>query len=487
MQKTTKFLLLTIIIILITSLYLFWFTSQEQTILLPKLTEKAIELVDEDVFFTSDTSIYKYPSTDFDSISEINGLESVHRIGILTNGWSQIMFNNEIAYVLSENIVVETPATLTETNQKMYILPEQATIHAIDGLHESIDTLTIATKVTQIGVLSNNVWSKISYNDIEAYILTENLSIERPVIYTLVNETQYASKSLSIYDTYKDTKIEIGKLNWADDIKRIAIGDNGWSKVIYKEQEAFIETDLLVDSIYPIKYSDSTATITITKEWYGNAWCYIAHLKFSDYDRLGTSCANGKYNKGNETTSHAAKRLNAIFCVNGCYSAPYLSYPVARDGICWNNKTCWNPAVYNKNNGKLLCGWETNGTPGIAGVNLGYLVKSGKVTDTFNFGPPILNHGKILVSGGGGRAQRTFIGSNGKPGDIWIIVSDGRKNDGESSGLTGYQCAKLLKDKGCTFGVPLDGGGSSTMYFNGKVLNAAEGNERAVVDFVYFK
>jgi hypothetical protein len=36
-------------------------------------------------------------------------------------------------------------------------------------------------------------------------------------------------------------------------------------------------------------------------------------------------------------------------------------------------------------------------------------------------------------------------------------------------------------------GVSEDGGGSSTMYFNGQVLNAARGNERAVIDFVYFK
>jgi exopolysaccharide biosynthesis protein len=33
----------------------------------------------------------------------------------------------------------------------------------------------------------------------------------------------------------------------------------------------------------------------------------------------------------------------------------------------------------------------------------------------------------------------------------------------------------------------LDGGGSSTMYFNGKVLNSAAGNERSLVDFVYFR
>ena len=53
--------------------------------------------------------------------------------------------------------------------------------------------------------------------------------------------------------------------------------------------------------------------------------------------------------------------------------------------------------------------------------------------------------------------------------------------------MTIYNCAKLMHDLGCTYGVMLDGGGSSTMYFNGKVLNSAKNNQRAVVDFVYFK
>ena len=79
------------------------------------------------------------------------------------------------------------------------------------------------------------------------------------------------------------------------------------------------------------------------------------------------------------------------------------------------------------------------------------------------------------------------MGTNGNPGDLWIVVSDGRYNDGESAGLTFYEGAQYLKELGCTFGIHLDGGGSSTMYFNGKVLNAVAGNERAVVDFAYFK
>ena len=57
----------------------------------------------------------------------------------------------------------------------------------------------------------------------------------------------------------------------------------------------------------------------------------------------------------------------------------------------------------------------------------------------------------------------------------------------KSAGLTYSQCARLLGEKGCVFGIPLDGGGSSTMVFQGKILNSAKAGQRSVVDFVYFK
>lgn len=236
---------------------------------------------------------------------------------------------------------------------------------------------------------------------------------------------------------------------------------------------------------YPLTYQDGSAKITIYKEWYQNAWVYAAHLQFSNYSRFGTACANGAYGNGTETTRHAYSRLGAIFAVNGDYSSKNLNYPVARSGKVWNNKNCWVPAVYSRSNGKLMSAWETGGTPGIAGQDLATLVSEGKVSDTFSFGPPILSGGSITVGGDTSRAQRTFIGTNGAPGDIWVVVSEGRYTDGKSAGLTYRQCAQFLQNKGCTFGVPLDGGGSSTMIFKGKVLTAT--SQRAVVDFVYFK
>ena len=311
-----------------------------------------------------------------------------------------------------------------------------------------------------------------------------------------VDEIVYAISTVNVRSGPSTDDTILGSLSYGESVQRTGVGSKGWSRVIYNGEEAYVYASYLSTtnpaqdtSGYPKTYSDATCSITITKEWYENAWCYIAHLQFTDYSRFGTSCANGAYNNGYETTSHAASRLNAIFAVNGCYSAPYLNYTVVRSGELCNGsgRNTWVPAVYSSQNGLLQSAWETGGTAGIAGVNVDSLVESGAVTDTFCFGPPILVNGSVSTGSDTSRAQRTFIGTNGNPGDIWIVVSEGRNADGESAGLTYTQCARLLAEKGCTFGVPLDGGGSSTMVFQGKVLNSAKAGQRSVVDFVYFK
>ena len=321
------------------------------------------------------------------------------------------------------------------------------------------------------------------------------------VTFNAVEETVYAKSDVNVRKGPSTDYSKVGVLKGGKTVTRTGIGSNGWSKVIFDGQECYINSSYLTTSkpevevnvnntsSYPLTYSDGSATITIYKEWYKNAYCYAAHIKFSNYSRLATSCANGKYGNGTETTSHAAKRLGAILAINGCYSSKNLDYIVVRDGKIWNGKdrNTWLPAVYSQNTGKFLSAWETGGTPGVAGKNVSDFVSSGLFTDSFCFGPPILSGGSITAGSDSSRAQRTFMGTNGNAGDIWLVVSDGRYNDGKSAGLTYKEMASYLQSKGCTFGIPLDGGGSSTMVFQGKVLNAEKGHERAVVDFVYFK
>ena len=330
----------------------------------------------------------------------------------------------------------------------------------------------------------------------------EQPAVEQPAVtVSVINAPMWTTVNVRARTEPRDDS-PYSKIVYAgDEVYAIELDkETNWCKVTWDNETVYILNKYLQDTkpkvvgaaevSYPITYSDDTCTIEIYKEWvgeskYAGAWTYIAHLKFTDYSRLGTECANGKYNNGYEKTSSVANRLGAIFCVYGCYSAPYLNYPVMRSGVVWNDKYCTVPGVYSNQTGIFQ-------DPVTAGYNkqlLSELVEDGTVTDTFCFGPYFLINGEITCEyDGSNRAQRTFMGTNGEPGDIWIAVSEGRYVVKVSAGLAYWECANLLKENGCTFGLCLDGGGSSTMVFNGQILNHMQGNaERAVVDFVYFK
>lgn len=315
-----------------------------------------------------------------------------------------------------------------------------------------------------------------------------------PVV-TAVNETVYATCSLNVRSGPGTSYDVVGNLSTGDSVKRIGTTAEGWSVIEYNNSTCYASSQYLTtekvespaavsDSIsYPLSYGDATCSITVNKEWYQNAYCYIAHVALSDYSRLATTCGNGTYG-GYETASSAANRVGAILCINGCYSAPCLDYGVVRNGTVCNDKPCYVPAIYNGNTGIF----SSPEAAGIAGNSLSSLASSGQVKDTFCFGPAILVNGSVVGGNDTSRAQRTFMGTTGRAGEFYLVVTEGRNVDGKSAGLTYKECASLLQSKGCTFGIPLDGGGSSTMVFNGKVLNHLQGgSERAVVDFIYIK
>ncbi len=110
-----------------------------------------------------------------------------------------------------------------------------------------------------------------------------------------------------------------------------------------------------------------------------------------------------------------------------------------------------------------------------------------------SFGPALVEDEEIVVNTNTevGQAMksnpRTAIGIIDANHYVFV-VSDGRTS--ASSGLSIYELATFMKSLGCTTAYNLDGGGSSTMYFNGKVVNnpTTNGNrisERKVSDIVY--
>jgi exopolysaccharide biosynthesis protein len=76
------------------------------------------------------------------------------------------------------------------------------------------------------------------------------------------------------------------------------------------------------------------------------------------------------------------------------------------------------------------------------------------------------------------RNPRTAIGVTAN-GQILLVVIDGRSN--KSRGATMVELGQVMKGLNATFALNLDGGGSSTMVVNGKIMNdPSDGNERKV-------
>ena len=236
-------------------------------------------------------------------------------------------------------------------------------------------------------------------------------------------------------------------------------------------------------------YKDGNVDINITTVRKNNTTVYVADVKLSDSSYLKTALAYDSFGTNvTETTSSMAENNNAILAVNGDYYGTDRSGYVIKNGVIYRN-TVRNDseypdlAVYKDGSFKII--YETE-------VTAEELLADG-VVNLFAFGPSLIENGEISVDQNTEVRQamtknpRTAIGIVDKNHYI-LVVSDGRTN--ESEGLSLYELAEVLKEYGATTAYNLDGGGSSTMYFNGNIVNNPTTNghrisEREVSDIVY--
>jgi exopolysaccharide biosynthesis protein len=240
-------------------------------------------------------------------------------------------------------------------------------------------------------------------------------------------------------------------------------------------------------SITEKSYQDENIKITIETVRKYNSNLYIADIQVSEPSYLKTALANNTYGRNiTATTSDMAEQNNAIFAINGDYYGFRDGGYVLRNGVTYRGtvRSGDNDALVIDKNGDLSIAKEGK-------VSLDTLSDKG-AWQVLSFGPGLVDNGKIVVNSSSEVAKaassnpRTAIGQVSELHYI-VIVSDGRTS--ESEGLSLLQLAQELKERGCTVGYNLDGGGSSTMYFNGEIINKPTSgksiSERKVSDIVY--
>lgn len=231
-------------------------------------------------------------------------------------------------------------------------------------------------------------------------------------------------------------------------------------------------------------YSDENIQISIETILKYDSTIYVADIQVSDAAYLKTAFANNTYGRNVKAkTSDIAAAQNAIFAINGDYYGFRDDGYVLRNGIIYRDSASENEALVIDQNGNFSIVDESD-------VSMASLSENWQV---LSFGPALVENGDIMVDSSSevGQAKesnpRTAIGQI-SAGHYLVIVSDGRTD--ESEGLSLLQLAQEFKERGCTIAYNLDGGGSSTMVFNGEVVNnPTDGRsiaEREVSDIVYF-
>ncbi len=234
-------------------------------------------------------------------------------------------------------------------------------------------------------------------------------------------------------------------------------------------------------------YADENVNITLSTYRVGDTTVYVADVKLSHPSLLKTALAGDRYGRNiKEKTSVMAEAKGAILAVNGDYYS-------AREGCVLRNGTLYRD-FNSDSDGEALVIYQ-DGTVDIVKESEGdanALLSEGAM-QILSFGPALVKDGEVSV--GVNDEVDKAMANNPRTAFVYysanhyaLVVGDGRTS--ESKGLSLYELAGFLQGLGAVSAYNLDGGGSSTMYFNGRVVNNPTTNgkrisEREVSDIVY--
>ena len=233
-------------------------------------------------------------------------------------------------------------------------------------------------------------------------------------------------------------------------------------------------------------YQDTNIQITIDTLRKYDTTIYIADIQIKSTDYLKTALAKNTYGRNiKQTTSAMAEEHNAIFAINGDYYGFRNAGYVLRNGVLYRDTT-------RSSSSDDVLVIDKNGDFSVIDENQTAAQALRDVWQMFSFGPALIRDGSVAVTTNSEVGQsmnsnpRTAIGQISKLHYL-VVVSDGRTS--ESAGLSLIELASVFADRGCKTAYNLDGGGSSTMWFLGNVINnptdGRSSSERSVSDIVY--
>ena len=235
-------------------------------------------------------------------------------------------------------------------------------------------------------------------------------------------------------------------------------------------------------------YEDDNKAISIETYERNLTQIHVATVAIKGDASIKTALADDTYGRNVKAkTSTTAQSVNAVLAVNGdYYGARDAGYVIRNGQLLRSDSQDANQedlVIYQDGSFEIIREGD---------ITVQELLNKGAV-QVLSFGPALIENSQVAVDSADevGKAMasnpRTAIGIIDDKHYV-LVVSDGRTN--ESKGLSLKELADFMKELKVTTAYNLDGGGSSTMYFNGQIINKPTTNghnieEREVSDIVY--
>jgi len=266
------------------------------------------------------------------------------------------------------------------------------------------------------------------------------------------------------------------------------IGESG-SNILSSQSPSSSTSTSIEPTFAEFSYIDSNMHLQIDVLRRFETQVYVAILTTTNHRLVKSAFGFDTYGKNfREKTSVIANRKSAIFAINGDYYGFRDIGFVVRNGLVYRV----TPRPAESDDAVLLNDQGIMSTFEERETNL-QVLNNLSPWQVWSFGPVLINQETLTVTPSTkvpyelASNPRTAMGQI-RDDQFIFVVSDGRTS--ESAGLSVYELASIFVEYGARFAYNLDGGGSATMWFHGRLINKPTNSgstisERSISDIVY--
>lgn len=234
--------------------------------------DKLYSSVNEKVTAKQETNLRSLATTKSDIITTLKNGQTVTRIGVGSNGWSKLKYNNKTVYAITSYLTTDLTVLQKEPEdivlgQKFESKKDKVTAKEEVNLRSQPSTSSDVVGSLKSGTflertsVSANGWSRLIYNGQTVYAITNYLSHEviektepEPATtppsdgFTAVDEQVTAKSETNLRDkpSLEGSQV-VHTLKNGEYLKRIGVHSNGWSKLEYNNQVVYAISSYLTN------------------------------------------------------------------------------------------------------------------------------------------------------------------------------------------------------------------------------------------------